>query len=126
MYKSFVKTILNTVLSRNGVSFQDWWETNIIYFTWIPRAVLAIIIAIEEEVYARIARWLNDRGMEFCRFIYYEIIPIMKNIFTTFAMIDKLVIFYSPQCTMSKANLVSNIITKKIKLCENMIHYVSV
>lgn len=33
------------------------------YFTWIPRAFLAIIIAIEEEVYARIARWLNDRGM---------------------------------------------------------------
>ncbi|KAF9795971.1 hypothetical protein SFRURICE_010068 [Spodoptera frugiperda] len=40
---------------------QDWWETNIVYFTWIPRALLAIIIAIEEEVYARIARWLNDK-----------------------------------------------------------------
>ncbi|XP_063897375.1 anoctamin-8 isoform X2 [Helicoverpa armigera] len=40
---------------------QDWWETNIIYFTWIPRALLAIIIAVEEEVYARIARWLNDK-----------------------------------------------------------------
>ncbi|XP_075986029.1 anoctamin-10-like isoform X2 [Anticarsia gemmatalis] len=40
---------------------QDWWETNIVYFTWIPRALLAIIIAVEEEVYARIARWLNDK-----------------------------------------------------------------
>ncbi|KAM3958420.1 anoctamin 8 white walker [Aphomia sociella] len=40
---------------------QDWWESNIIYFTWIPRALLAIIIWVEEEVYARIARWLNDK-----------------------------------------------------------------
>lgn len=40
---------------------QDWWETNVIYLTWIPRALLAIIIAVEEEVYARIARWLNDK-----------------------------------------------------------------
>ncbi|CAB3226043.1 unnamed protein product [Arctia plantaginis] len=40
---------------------QDWWDTNIVYFTWIPRAFLAIIIAVEEEVYARIARWLNDK-----------------------------------------------------------------
>ncbi|CAH0403409.1 unnamed protein product [Chilo suppressalis] len=39
----------------------DWWETRIVYFTWIPRAFLAIIIAIEEELYARIARWLNDK-----------------------------------------------------------------
>ncbi|XP_052758038.1 LOW QUALITY PROTEIN: anoctamin-8-like [Galleria mellonella] len=40
---------------------QDWWESNIIYFTWFPRAILAIIIWVEEEVYARIARWLNDK-----------------------------------------------------------------
>ncbi|XP_037877101.1 anoctamin-8 isoform X3 [Bombyx mori] len=40
---------------------QDWWENNIVYFTWIPRALLAVIIAVEEEVYARIARWLNDK-----------------------------------------------------------------
>ncbi|XP_037877100.1 anoctamin-8 isoform X2 [Bombyx mori] len=41
---------------------QDWWENNIVYFTWIPRALLAVIIAVEEEVYARIARWLNDKA----------------------------------------------------------------
>lgn len=40
---------------------QEWWETNIVYCSWIPRAFLAIIIAVEEEVYARIARWLNDK-----------------------------------------------------------------
>ncbi|XP_053620466.1 anoctamin-8-like isoform X2 [Plodia interpunctella] len=40
---------------------QDWWETRIVYLSWIPRAILAIIIAVEEEVYARIARWLNDK-----------------------------------------------------------------
>lgn len=40
---------------------QDWWESHIIYMTWIPRALLAIIIAVEEEVYSRIARWLNDK-----------------------------------------------------------------
>ncbi|XP_060807680.1 anoctamin-8 isoform X2 [Amyelois transitella] len=40
---------------------QEWWETRIVYMTWIPRAILAIIIAVEEEVYARIARWLNDK-----------------------------------------------------------------
>ncbi|KAJ0171896.1 hypothetical protein K1T71_012659 [Dendrolimus kikuchii] len=40
---------------------QDWWENSIGYFSWIPRASLAIIIAVEEEVYARIARWLNDK-----------------------------------------------------------------
>ncbi|KAG6459260.1 hypothetical protein O3G_MSEX011282 [Manduca sexta] len=40
---------------------QDWWESKIMYLTWIPRALLAIMIAVEEEVYARIARWLNDK-----------------------------------------------------------------
>ncbi|XP_069356059.1 anoctamin-10-like isoform X4 [Maniola hyperantus] len=40
---------------------QDWWEETIFYFSWIPRAFLAILIAVEEEVYARIARWLNDK-----------------------------------------------------------------
>ncbi|XP_059056300.1 anoctamin-8-like isoform X2 [Achroia grisella] len=40
---------------------QDWWEGNVIYLTWIPRTFLAIIIWVEEEVYARIARWLNDK-----------------------------------------------------------------
>ncbi|XP_045519349.1 anoctamin-8-like isoform X2 [Pieris brassicae] len=40
---------------------QDWWENTIGYFNWIPRAALAIIIAVEEEAYARIARWLNDK-----------------------------------------------------------------
>ncbi|CAH0714916.1 unnamed protein product, partial [Brenthis ino] len=40
---------------------QDWWEDTIFYFSWIPRAFLAILIALEEEVYARIAKWLNDK-----------------------------------------------------------------
>ncbi|GBP16845.1 Anoctamin-8 [Eumeta japonica] len=40
---------------------QDWWETRIVYFSWVPRAFLAILIALEEEVYSRIARWLNDK-----------------------------------------------------------------
>ncbi|XP_050683452.1 anoctamin-8 isoform X2 [Leptidea sinapis] len=40
---------------------QDWWENTIGYFNWIPRALLAIIIAIEEEAYVRIAKWLNDK-----------------------------------------------------------------
>lgn len=42
---------------------QDWWEDTIFYFSWIPRAFLAILIALEEEVYARIAKWLNDKGI---------------------------------------------------------------
>ncbi|CAG4995127.1 unnamed protein product [Parnassius apollo] len=40
---------------------QDWWESTLVYFSWVPRALLAVIIAVEEEVYARIARWLNDK-----------------------------------------------------------------
>ncbi|XP_041972095.1 anoctamin-8-like isoform X2 [Aricia agestis] len=40
---------------------QDWWENTLVYFAWVPRAMLAIVIAVEEEVYARIARWLNDK-----------------------------------------------------------------
>ncbi|XP_045506984.1 anoctamin-8-like [Colias croceus] len=40
---------------------QDWWENRIGYFNWMPRAMLAIIIALEEEAYARIAKWLNDK-----------------------------------------------------------------
>ncbi|CAK1547788.1 unnamed protein product [Leptosia nina] len=40
---------------------QEWWENTIGYLNWMPRAVLAIIIAVEEEAYARIARWLNDK-----------------------------------------------------------------
>ncbi|XP_028171924.1 anoctamin-8-like [Ostrinia furnacalis] len=50
-----------TVATFAFLRAQDWWETRIVYFTWIPRAFLAIIIAVEEEVYARIARWLNDK-----------------------------------------------------------------
>ncbi|XP_026316071.1 anoctamin-8-like [Hyposmocoma kahamanoa] len=58
--------IVACLLLAAGATFallraQDWWETHIVYMTWIPRAILAIIIAIEEEVYARIARWLNDK-----------------------------------------------------------------
>ncbi|KAL0810979.1 hypothetical protein ABMA28_010272 [Loxostege sticticalis] len=50
-----------TVATFTFLRAQDWWESRIVYFTWIPRAFLAIIIAVEEEVYARIARWLNDK-----------------------------------------------------------------
>ncbi|KAL4713746.1 hypothetical protein ACJJTC_004277, partial [Scirpophaga incertulas] len=50
-----------TVATFAVLRAQDWWETTIIYFTWIPRAFLAILIAVEEELYARIARWLNDK-----------------------------------------------------------------
>nr|XP_032521785.1 anoctamin-8 isoform X2 [Danaus plexippus plexippus] len=40
---------------------QDWWEERIVYLSFIPRAFLAVIIAVEEELYARIAKWLNDK-----------------------------------------------------------------
>ncbi|XP_048487184.1 anoctamin-8-like [Plutella xylostella] len=44
-----------------ALTVQEWWENHIVYFSWLPRAILAIIIAVEEEVYGRIARWLNDK-----------------------------------------------------------------
>ncbi|XP_049881261.1 anoctamin-8-like isoform X1 [Pectinophora gossypiella] len=52
---------LTTIATFALLRAQDWWESRIMYLTWIPRCFLAILIAVEEEVYARIARWLNDK-----------------------------------------------------------------
>ncbi|XP_013147664.1 PREDICTED: anoctamin-8-like [Papilio polytes] len=52
---------VSAVTGRPEPQYADWWENTLVYFSWIPRALLAIIIAVEEEVYARIARWLNDK-----------------------------------------------------------------
>lgn len=61
----------------NHTCLQDWWDTNIVYFTWMPRALLAIIIAVEEEVYARIARWLNDKGNAIHPFVQMKLVFIL-------------------------------------------------
>ncbi|XP_063393949.1 anoctamin-8 isoform X3 [Cydia fagiglandana] len=53
--------VVATVITFTLLHMQDWWENKIGYFNFVPRAFLAIIIFLEEEAYARIARWLNDK-----------------------------------------------------------------
>lgn len=51
--------------------FQDWWDAHLesggygFWLSYVPKVLLAVVIALMDEAYFKVAVWLNDLGMYF-------------------------------------------------------------
>lgn len=67
-----------TFIIKCFLLFQDWWDSYIetneypTYLSYIPKIMLALIIALLDDVYSIIAVWLNDCGKQFYKKMYFE------------------------------------------------------
>ena len=47
---------------------QDWWDARLeaagygFWLSYVPKVLLAVVIALMDEAYFKIAVWLNDAG----------------------------------------------------------------
>lgn len=52
-------------------NYQDWWDAKLeaagygFWLSYVPKVLLAIVIAVMDEAYFKIAVWLNDLGKTF-------------------------------------------------------------
>jgi len=48
---------------------QDWWDAHLesggygFWLSYVPKVLLAVVIALMDEAYFKVAVWLNDLGM---------------------------------------------------------------
>lgn len=55
-----------TLLSAKS---QDWWDAHLesggygFWLSYVPKVLLAVVIALMDEAYFKVAVWLNDLGM---------------------------------------------------------------
>jgi len=67
--------------------FQDWWDLYIetneypTYLSYIPRIMLALIIAVLDDIYSVIAIWLNDSGKPFIKLIVLILNCLHQNFY---------------------------------------------
>jgi len=50
-------------------NLQDWWDARLesggygFWLSYVPKVLLAVVIALMDEAYFKVAVWLNDLGM---------------------------------------------------------------
>lgn len=58
-------------LPSNKMYLQDWWDAKLesggygFWLSYVPKVLLAVVIALMDEAYFKVAVWLNDMGT-FC------------------------------------------------------------
>lgn len=64
---------------------KDWWDAKLeaaghgFWLSYVPKVLLAIVIALMDEAYFKVAVWLNDMGMR-SPFLNKENLPIITGL----------------------------------------------
>lgn len=67
MYIEFI--LINPLIFVFVAKSQDWWDAHLesggygFWLSYVPKVLLAVVIALMDEAYFKVAVWLNDLGM---------------------------------------------------------------
>lgn len=61
--------VINPLIYSFFAKSQDWWDAHLesggygFWLSYVPKVLLAVVIALMDEAYFKVAVWLNDLGM---------------------------------------------------------------
>lgn len=62
------------------VRTKDWWDGRLeaagygFWLSYVPKVLLAVVIALMDEAYFKVAVWLNDIGMLFALTLFFDLL----------------------------------------------------